>query len=204
MTNIKPISNMKKANEENPMFSWDESADEMPVNKLPPVAMPASTTAPATVAVSVTTTTVKAVITGSESGVDAFAAQAESKTASANANVQAALNAIAEIDASTGLAELEMGAARVHVDDKRMINCRADVNQLVPFKYDWSWQKYLDACANHWMPQEINMAKDVQIWKSKDGLTEDERLVIMRNLGFFSTAFEVDCKWLVEAGSRRQ
>ena len=31
---------------------------------------------------------------------------------------------------------------RVTVDQKRMINCRADLNQLVPFKYDWAWQKY--------------------------------------------------------------
>jgi ribonucleoside-diphosphate reductase beta chain len=60
-----------------------------------------------------------------------------------------------------GLEELEMGAARISVDDKRMINCRADLNQLVPFKYDWAWQKYLDGCANHWMPQEINMTADV-------------------------------------------
>ena len=59
-----------------------------------------------------------------------------------------------------------MGAARVQVDDKRMINCRADLNQLVPFKYDWAWQKYLDGCANHWMPQEVNMAKDVALWRS--------------------------------------
>ena len=36
---------------------------------------------------------------------------------------------------------------RVTVDQKRMINCRADLNQLVPFKYDWAWQKYLDGCA---------------------------------------------------------
>ena len=69
-----------------------------------------------------------------------------------------------------------------------MINCRADLNQLVPFKYKWAWQKYLDACANHWMPQEVNMTADISLWKSKDGLTEDERLVITRNLGFFSTA----------------
>ena len=31
---------------------------------------------------------------------------------------------------------------RVSVDQKAMINCRADLNQLVPFKYDWAWQKY--------------------------------------------------------------
>jgi ribonucleoside-diphosphate reductase beta chain len=81
-----------------------------------------------------------------------------------------------------------MGAQRVQVDDKRMINCRADLNQLVPFKYDWAWQKYLDGCANHWMPQEVNMTADIAIWKSADGLSEDERTIVMRSLGFFSTA----------------
>lgn len=89
---------------------------------------------------------------------------------------------------ATGLEIPEMGAARIQVDDKRIINCRADLNQLIPFKYDWAWEKYLNATANHWMPQEINMAADVALWKSKDGLTEDERMIIERNLGFFSTA----------------
>ncbi len=77
---------------------------------------------------------------------------------------------------------------RVTVDQKAMINCRADLNQLVPFKYDWAWQKYLDGCANHWMPQEVNMTADIALWKSEDGLTEDERVIVKRNLGFFSTA----------------
>ena len=77
---------------------------------------------------------------------------------------------------------------RVSVDQKRMINCRADVNQLVPFKYDWAWQKYLDGCANHWMPQEINMNADIMLWKSAAGLTSDERRIVKRSLGFFSTA----------------
>jgi ribonucleoside-diphosphate reductase beta chain len=89
---------------------------------------------------------------------------------------------------ATGLETLEKGAARIQVDDKKIINCRADLNQLVPFKYDWAWQKYLDACANHWMPQEINMTADIALWKSPDGLTDDERVIIKRNLGFFSTA----------------
>lgn len=89
---------------------------------------------------------------------------------------------------ATGLEEVEFGAGRISVDDKQMINCRADLNQLVPFKYKWAWQKYLDACANHWMPQEINMTADIALWKNPDGLTEDERTVIKRNLGFFASA----------------
>lgn len=89
---------------------------------------------------------------------------------------------------ATGLEELEMGAARIHVDNKKIINCRADLNQLVPFKYKWAWEKYLAACANHWMPNEINMAADIALWKDPNGLTEDERIIIKRNLGFFATA----------------
>ncbi len=88
----------------------------------------------------------------------------------------------------TGLEGIEMGASRIQVDDKKIINCRADLNQLVPFKYEWAWQKYLDGCANHWMPQEVNMTADIALWKNPEGLTEDERTVIKRNLGFFSTA----------------
>jgi ribonucleoside-diphosphate reductase beta chain len=95
---------------------------------------------------------------------------------------------IAAHGGATGLENLEMGAGRLRVDDKRIINCHADLNQLVPFKYDWAWQKYLDGCANHWMPQEINMNADIALWKDPNGLTFDERTIIKRNLGFFSTA----------------
>ncbi|MDA8620298.1 ribonucleotide-diphosphate reductase subunit beta [Luminiphilus sp.] len=102
--------------------------------------------------------------------------------------MHAAEAAIANIDTAAALEELEIGASRVSVDEKAMINCRADLNQLVPFKYDWAWQKYLDGCANHWMPQEINMTADVATWRSKEGLSEDERRIIMRSLGYFSTA----------------
>jgi ribonucleoside-diphosphate reductase beta chain len=38
------------------------------------------------------------------------------------------------------------------------------------------------------MPNEINMAADVALWKDPHGLTEDERIIIERNLGFFATA----------------
>jgi ribonucleoside-diphosphate reductase beta chain len=89
---------------------------------------------------------------------------------------------------ATGLETVEMGAGRIRVDDKRIINCRADLNQLVPFKYKWAWQKYLDACANHWMPQEINMNADIATWRNPAGLSDDERLILKRSLGFFASA----------------
>ena len=77
---------------------------------------------------------------------------------------------------------------RVNATEKRLINnSTVDVNQLMPIKYDWAWEHYLNGCANHWMPTEVPMTRDIEVWKS-DRLTADERLVIMRNLGFFATA----------------
>lgn len=72
--------------------------------------------------------------------------------------------------------------------EKRIVNCKTvDVNQLMPMKYDWAWEHYLNGCHNNWMPEEVPMSRDIAQWKS-GSLKEEERLVILRNLGFFSTA----------------
>jgi ribonucleoside-diphosphate reductase beta chain len=86
-----------------------------------------------------------------------------------------------------GYTVASVNTGRIRVEDKRIINCSADVNQLVPFKYKWAWEKYLSACANHWMPQEVNMSADIALWKSGN-MSEDERRLVKRNLGFFTTA----------------
>jgi ribonucleoside-diphosphate reductase beta chain len=109
------------------------------------------------------------------------------------AGLQAAVQAGAlPQDTAAALAALAPSAPaqmrRVNVADKRIINGQTDVNQLVPFKYKWAWEKYLAACSNHRMPQEVNMTRDIALWKDPNGLTEDERRVIKRNLGFFVTA----------------
>ncbi|NMM11541.1 MAG: ribonucleotide-diphosphate reductase subunit beta [Polaromonas sp.] len=92
------------------------------------------------------------------------------------------------ITTSTSAAVPAAKPARVKASDKRIINGQTDVNQLVPFKYKWAWEKYLASCANHWMPQEVNMTRDIALWKDPNGLTEDERRLVKRNLGFFTTA----------------
>ena len=84
--------------------------------------------------------------------------------------------------------ELKVAPVRVNANDKRIINGKTDVNQLVPFKYKWAWDKYLNGCANHWMPQEVNMSRDIATWRDPNGLSDDERLIVKRNLGFFVTA----------------
>jgi ribonucleoside-diphosphate reductase beta chain len=77
---------------------------------------------------------------------------------------------------------------RLKAEQKRLINnSQVDVNQLMPLKYHWAWEHYLNGCANHWMPTEVPMQADIELWKS-NRLTDGERLLVMRNLGFFSTA----------------
>ncbi|MBI3319687.1 MAG: ribonucleotide-diphosphate reductase subunit beta [Candidatus Omnitrophica bacterium] len=84
---------------------------------------------------------------------------------------------------------IEMTDRRVRAEDKRIINNKAvDVNQLLPIKYAWAWKYYLDACANHWMPEEISMQRDIEQWKDPRAFTDDERRLVKQALGFFSTA----------------
>src|SRR4051812_10881101 len=71
--------------------------------------------------------------------------------------------------------------------NKRIINGMADVNQLLPLAHPWAYEKWKAQNANHWMPNDINMGADLALWKSNK-LSDQERQVIKRNLGFFVTA----------------
>ena len=59
------------------------------------------------------------------------------------------------------------------------------VNQILPHTNKWAWDLFIDGAANNWMPTEISMAKDIEQWKS-NLLSEDEKLVVKRCLGFFA------------------
>src|ERR1700733_2240513 len=91
-------------------------------------------------------------------------------------------------DTETQKKETPPANKRVKAGEKRLINCNTvDVNQLMPLKYHWAWEHYVNGCANHWMPTEVPMGKDIETWRSTK-LTPAERQVILRNLGFFATA----------------
>jgi len=121
----------------------------------------------------------------SPSALTPSSSSAASAMSTAQATVQAAAARAAVVTASHAA---PASSGRVNAADKRIINGQTDVNQLVPFKYKWAWEKYLATCANHWMPQEVNMSRDIATWKDPNGLTEDERRIVKRNLGFFVTA----------------
>ena len=64
----------------------------------------------------------------------------------------------------------------------------AGVNQILPHTNKWAWDLYKLGKNNNWTPEEVPMVKDVQNWKTSDHLvlSDDERLVIKRCLGFFA------------------
>ncbi|MAF24611.1 ribonucleotide-diphosphate reductase subunit beta [bacterium] len=74
-------------------------------------------------------------------------------------------------------------------DEKRIINnSTTDPNKILPMKYHWARQHYMDGVNNNWVPNEVGMQKDVEMWKTPGVLTDEERRLIMWNMGFFSTA----------------
>ena len=156
------------------MLSWDELTPATPVK--PP--MPNVNAANAALSFASTAAVAKPTAASSTAAPLAAAPFASAPFASAPSAAAPAQHAHS----------VHMPSGRVRVEDKRVINGAADVNQLVPFKYKWAWDKYLATCANHWMPQEINMSRDIALWKDPNGLTEDERRLVKRNLGFFVTA----------------
>lgn len=84
---------------------------------------------------------------------------------------------------------INKGATKVDINNRRIINGKdADVMQLYPMRHTFAWEAYTVGNANHWLPTEISMQKDVEQWKSKDVLTEDERKAFETVLGFFTTA----------------
>ena len=164
------------------MLNWDEYGKEE--NTTPPAAPEIKTQA-------VTQEVAAEQSQPPQPAENAVSTESSTSDIGEGSRAEAARIAVNNLDETAGHEELDemmANAGRVQVDQKMMINCKADLNQLVPFKYDWAWQKYLDGSANHWMPQEINMTNDIVLWKSEDGLTEDERVIVKRNLGFFSTA----------------
>ena len=74
-------------------------------------------------------------------------------------------------------------------DIKKLLNSpQTDPNKILPMKYTWAREYYKKGVANNWVPEEVSMQFDVEMWKSPNALTKDEKRLILWNMGFFSTA----------------
>lgn len=89
---------------------------------------------------------------------------------------------------------------RVNVNKRRIINGEdADVIQLYPMKHAFAWTAYNVGNSNHWLPTEITMQNDIEQWKSRDVLSDDERKALKTVLGFFTTADSIAANNVVMA-----
>ncbi len=92
------------------------------------------------------------------------------------------------------------GAKAVSVNNRRIINgTDADVMQLYPMRHTFAWDAYNVGNANHWLPTEISMQHDIEQWRSKTILTDDERRAFETVLGFFTTADSIAANNIVIA-----
>jgi len=98
---------------------------------------------------------------------------------------------------------IKFTADKININDRRIINgADADVIQLYPMRHTFAWDAYTVGNANHWLPTEINMQKDVEQWRAPDVLTEDERKAFKTVLGFFTTADSIAANNIVIAAYR--
>ena len=71
---------------------------------------------------------------------------------------------------------------------KKVINGRQTMTfNLLPLKFQWAYELYRIMKANHWEPEDIQMQKDVEQWRSNE-ITQNERWIIMMGIGYFSAA----------------
>ena len=78
-------------------------------------------------------------------------------------------------------------------------NSKTDPNKILRMRYMWARNHYKDGVANNWTPEEVSMQKDVEQWKDARFLTQDERHLIIWNMGFFATAESLTANNLVLA-----
>jgi len=71
---------------------------------------------------------------------------------------------------------------------KRVINGReTPYFNILPLKYQWAYDLYRTMKANHWEPEDVQMQKDCEQWRSQD-IADVERWIIKMGIGYFSAA----------------
>jgi len=73
------------------------------------------------------------------------------------------------------------------INNRKVINGNDDgLMQVSPLKHQFADDIFRIMLKNTWVPQEVQMAKDIEMWNSSDFLTEREREVYKRSLAFVS------------------
>ena len=71
---------------------------------------------------------------------------------------------------------------------KSVINGRETMYfNILPLKYQWAYDLYRKMKSNHWEPEDVQMQRDCEQWRSDD-ITDIDRWIIKMGIGYFSAA----------------
>ena len=85
------------------------------------------------------------------------------------------------------------------INNRRIINGEDDgLMQISPLKHPFADKIFKTMLKNTWMPQEVPMGRDVEMWNQPDVLTENERSVYKRSLAFVSNLDGIQTNNLVQ------
>ncbi len=83
---------------------------------------------------------------------------------------------------------LDRNKAEAAFAAKRVINGReTPYFNILPLKYQWAYDLYRTMKANHWEPEDVQMQRDCEQWRSQE-ISDAERWIIKMGIGYFSAA----------------
>src|ERR1700683_1795368 len=84
---------------------------------------------------------------------------------------------------------LDPAKAEAALAAKRVVGGRETMTfNLLPLRYGWAYELYRAMKANHWEPEDIQMARDIEQWRDARALSEIDRGIVRVGLGYFSAA----------------
>src|SRR6202453_4527853 len=84
---------------------------------------------------------------------------------------------------------LDRAKAEAALGAKRVIGGRETMTfNLLPLRYGWAYELYRTMKANHWEPEDVPMAKDLEQWHDRAALSEIDRWIVRMGVGYFSAA----------------
>ena len=84
---------------------------------------------------------------------------------------------------------LDRARAEAALAAKRVVGGRETMTfNLLPLRYGWAYELYRTMKANHWEPEDIQMARDIEQWRDSRALSEIDRWIVRMGIGYFSAA----------------
>jgi ribonucleoside-diphosphate reductase beta chain len=84
---------------------------------------------------------------------------------------------------------LDRAKAEAALAAKRVVGGRETMTfNLLPLRYGWAYELYRTMKTNHWEPEDIQMARDIEQWRDGRALSEIDRWIVRMGIGYFSAA----------------